>query len=56
MSQSEKPVEAPGAPVAAPSAVPVVDPAAAAVAAIARDAKAQPEEYLKSTTVPGGGE
>lgn len=56
MSQSEKPVEAPAAPVVAPPAVPVVDPVAVAVAAIARDAKAQPLEYLKSTVVPGGGE
>ena len=56
MSQNEKPVETPVAPVVAPPAAPVADPAAAMIEAIAKDAKSRPEEYLKETVVPGGGE
>ncbi len=53
MSENEKPVQTP---VVAPPAAPPADLAAAAIAAIAKDAKNRPEEYLKAAIVPGGGE
>jgi hypothetical protein len=56
MPQDEKPVPSTEAPVLAPPAAPPVDRAAAAIAAIAKDAKSQSLEYVKATTVPGGGE
>ena len=56
MSQNDKPVPSSEAPVVAPPVAPPLDRAAAAIAAIAKDAKTQPLEYVKATTVPGGGE
>ncbi len=56
MPENEKPSETPVAPVVAPPVAPPVDRAAAAIAAIAKDAKNRPEDYLKATIVPGGGE
>lgn len=51
-----KPAEQ-NAPPAVPQPVaPPKDKVAAAIAAIAKDATAGAEEYVKSTTVPGGGE
>ena len=52
MQETEKPVAPPPQqPVAPPK-----DRIAAAVEAIARDAKSRPAEYLAATIVPGGGE
>ncbi|KAF0242732.1 MAG: hypothetical protein FD180_3756 [Planctomycetota bacterium] len=56
MSQEDKPDPTAVTPAVAPPVAPPVDRAAVAIAAIAKDAKTQPEEYLKATIVPGGGE
>ena len=57
MSQEDKPDPTAVTPAAAPPVAPPVDRAAVAIAAIAKDAKTQPEEYLKATIgPPGGGE
>ena len=51
-----KPTEPQVPPAELKPVAPPQDKAAAAIAAIAKDAKANAEEYVKSTTVPGGGE
>ncbi|MCE9580997.1 MAG: hypothetical protein K8T20_00620 [Planctomycetes bacterium] len=50
------PVEKPEAPAIQQPPAPPKDLVAAAIAAIATDAKSQPVEYVKATIVPGGGE
>ena len=51
-----KPTEQKALPVVPQPVAPPKDKVAEAIAAIAKDAKANAEEYVKSTTVPGGGE
>ena len=52
MQETEKPA----APALQPIVAPPKDKIAAAVEAIARDAKSRPAEYVAATIVPGGGE